>query len=44
MDTDGRFVKLDINFIFFIENWWLRDFNESHGTFKEDFLKKLMET
>lgn len=31
IDTAGRFVKLGINFIFFIENWLSGDFKEPHG-------------
>lgn len=31
VDTAGRFVKLGINFIFFIENWSSGEFKEPHG-------------
>lgn len=31
IDTAGRFVKLGINFIFFIENWSSGDFKEPRG-------------
>lgn len=31
IDKAGRFVKLGINFVFFIENWSSGEFKEPHG-------------